>query len=261
MPVIRQPAVAGTFYPDDSVELETVIKNFIANNQKTGPVPKAIIAPHAGYIYSAPVAASVYSIFQNASNDIRKIVIFGPAHRLPFDGLAIPSVEQFATPLGTIALDTMSLKTLEDNQLAIVLDKAHEYEHCLEVQLPFLQTLFDSFTLTPVLVGHCDASRVEQALELLWGDQQTLIIISSDLSHYHSYEDAKVLDQRATLAIEQLDSDTLDANLACGSIAINGLLKVAKKHRLKAETIDVRNSGDTAGPQEQVVGYGAYAFR
>ncbi len=260
MTAVRYPAVAGMFYPDDPVELDEMVRTFLTATEVEGPVPKAVIAPHAGYVYSGPVAASVYRLLIPAKDIIKRVVLLGPAHRVPFRGVAVPSVDFFITPLGTVAVDKEAIAAIADLPFVHVSDVPHEPEHSLEVHLPFLQEVLEDFKVIPIVVGDAAPEEVAQVLERLWGGPETLIVVSSDLSHYYDYDTARKLDQATSRAIEALDPTRLSYESACGRIPVAGLLLAARKHGLKARTVDLRNSGDTAGPKDQVVGYGAYAF-
>ena len=260
MTTIRPAAVAGQFYPDDADELQAQLGEFLAAVHASGARPKAIIAPHAGYVYSGPVAASVYARVQPYANEITRVILLGPSHRVRLRGLAAPSVDFFATPLGDIAIDHSALRLLTDFPFVAVSDQAHAQEHSLEVQLPFLQAILAEFTLVPLVVGEATAQEVAQVLERLWGGAETLIVISSDLSHYHDYATAQRLDAATSQAIEQLRFEDLNYDSACGLNPVSGLLYIARQRGLHARAIDVRNSGDTAGPRDQVVGYGAYVI-
>lgn len=256
---IRTPAVAGSFYPADHEQLRNMIKGFLNQIEIVEDIlPKAIIVPHAGYIYSGAIAACAYARLLTARTTICKVVLLGPSHRLPFTGLAASSASHFATPLGTIPLDTATIKKLSSLPQVIMLDKAHTYEHSLEVQLPFLQEIFEDFSLIPLLTGDINPQQVAEVLETVWGGDETIVVISSDLSHYHDYKTARQLDQLTSKAIENLRFEEIRPEHACGCNSIKGLLYFAKQHHLHAKTIDLRNSGDTAGPRHQVVGYGAY---
>ncbi len=260
---IRQPAVAGSFYPASRGELEPMLEQLL-NEAGQAPefnlAPKAIIAPHAGYVYSGPIAASAYRSLNSISHLINRVVLLGPSHHLPFYGLASSRASHFATPLGLIPLDRASLETLGTLSQVNVNDDAHTPEHSLEVQLPFLQTILDEFVLVPLLVGDANEVAVAEVLEMLWGDRHTLIVISSDLSHYLDYASAQQRDQHTSRAIEMLNPTLINYEDACGRKPVNGLLHIAKRHAMHVETVDLRNSGDTAGSRDQVVGYGAYLF-
>lgn len=260
MATVRNPAVAGTFYPADAQKLRTMVTDYLKTAKASGPPPKAIIAPHAGYIYSGPVAASAYAHLAEARGTIKRVVLLGPAHRVAFEGLAASSAEAFATPLGTVPVDRQALAQVLTLPQAQVLDEAHAFEHSLEVHLPFLQAVLDDFTLVPLAVGEATPEEVGEVLEALWGGPETLIVISSDLSHYYDYETAKKLDLATSRAIERLRPQDIPYEHACGRNPVNGLLWVARRRGLCARTVDLRNSGDTAGPRDQVVGYGAYIF-
>ncbi|MEE9158877.1 MAG: AmmeMemoRadiSam system protein B [Gammaproteobacteria bacterium] len=260
MATVRTPAVAGMFYPAKATELETMVGRYLGAASVSGPVPKAIIAPHAGFIYSGPVAASAYVRIAPARDTITRVILLGPAHRVTVAGLALPSVDSLATPLGNVSVDKKAVAMIADLPQVKVMDAAHESEHSLEVHLPFLQTVLTQFALVPLAVGQASPVDVGEVLERLWGGPETLIVISSDLSHYHDYDTARRLDSATSRAIEQLRPEDIQYDHACGRIPINGLLHVARKRGMSVTTIDLRNSGDTAGPRDQVVGYGAYVF-
>ena len=258
---IRSTAVAGTFYPNNPNELHTDVEGLLKHAEGSPEQPKAIIAPHAGYIYSGPIAARAFASIYKQYPTINRIVLMGPAHRVAFQGVAASSSDYFATPLGEVPVDHASLQPCIENGIVKYFDSAHEQEHCLEVQLPFLQEVFDQFfEIIPLLVGDAESSQVGNVLRALWGGAETLIVISSDLSHYHDYETAKKIDSRTTALIEQFQGEQLDYDSACGRLPIQGLLLVAKEQGLHCKTLDQRNSGDTAGPHDRVVGYGAYVF-
>lgn len=257
---VRKPAVAGAFYPDDPRELEAAVKGYLATAEASGPAPKAMIAPHAGYIYSGPIAATVYARLEQARDRITRVVLLGPAHTVPLAGLALSETEAFLTPLGEVPVDTQAVALIRDLPQVTVMEGAHLREHSLEVQLPFLQEVLADFAIVPLAVGDATPEEVAEVLELLWGGPETLILVSSDLSHYHDYETARRLDQATSRAIEALEPEAIGYEQACGRVPINGLLTVARRLDLKAETIDLRNSGDTAGSHREVVGYGAYVF-
>lgn len=260
MPQIRPPAVAGTFYPMDPRQLRSMVQAMLAEPKAEAASPKAIIAPHAGYVYSGPIAASAYARLRAGRDTIRRVVLLGPSHRVAFQGLAVSSAEAFATPLGTVPLDRETIAALLQLPFVHRLDQAHTLEHSLEVHLPFLQEVLANFSLVPILVGEADPNQVAQVLDELWNGDETLIVVSSDLSHYHEYATARRMDQATSRAIEALRPEDIDYEDACGRLPVSGLLIAARKHGLKGRTIDLRNSGDTAGPKESVVGYGAYVF-
>ena len=258
---VRKPAVAGLFYPADAQELRTQVQHYIEQvGADNAPVPKAIIAPHAGYIYSGPVAGSVYARLKKAAGRIRRVVLLGPAHRVAVRGLALSSAKSFLTPLGTVPVDQEIAEALLALPQVSINDATHADEHSLEVHLPFLQEVLGEFSLVPLVVGNATAGEVAEVLESVWGGDETLIVISSDLSHYLDYDTASALDRRTSDAIESLDFEKITYDQACGRIPVSGLLQVARKKGLHGKTIDLRNSGDTAGPRDRVVGYGAYVF-
>lgn len=261
MTYVRAAAVAGMFYPDDEVTLRRMVRDFLDHSISSGQPPKAIIAPHAGYIYSGPIAASAYHLLESCRDQIKRVVLLGPSHRVPLIGLAASSAESFSTPLGNVRLDQSLISELSQLPQVKVLDEAHMMEHSLEVHLPFLQSIFDDFLLVPLVVGDASPSEVCEVLEKAGLDEHTLIVISSDLSHYHDYETARKMDNETSHAIEELNGSKIGYDNACGRAPVNGMLMLARKLGLKSETVDLRNSGDTAGPRDQVVGYGAYVFR
>ena len=260
MSKVRHPAVAGAFYPGDPRELSRILDEYLAEAKTDALPPKALIAPHAGYIYSGPVAATVYARLKNARQPITRVILLGPSHRVPFLGLAVPSADYFETPLGTVPIDRELIERILPLSQVYQMDQAHAYEHSLEVQIPFLQKTLGEFALVPLVVGDATGAEVAEVLEELWGGPETLIVISSDLSHYLDYQSAKDIDTVTSKAIEGLHGEALEYNQACGRIPVQGLLIEAQRHGLHAKTLDLRNSGDTAGPRDHVVGYGAYAI-
>ncbi len=261
---VRHPAVAGLFYPDDPQDLDRAVDGYLHHAKppadEAAP-PKAVIVPHAGYIYSGPVAASVYARLGPVREAIRRVVLIGPAHRVPLSGLAVSGAEAFITPLGPVPVDQASVEAILALPQVQVLDAAHQDEHSLEVHLPFLQRVLDRFAIVPLVAGRASPEQVAEVLDRLWGGDETLILISSDLSHYHDYDTARRLDAATSRAIEALRPEDIGPPDACGCVAIGGLLRVAERLGLCARTIDLRNSGDTAGPRDRVVGYGAYLFQ
>ena len=262
----RPPAVAGMFYPGDPASLRDDLATCLAT---VAPAPtlwaaapgllKAIIVPHAGYIYSGATAGKAYALLAPLAGRIRRVVLLGPCHRVSVRGLAAPTVQAFATPLGSIALDRAALDGLADLPQVLASDAAHAEEHSLEVQLPFLQTVLGEFQLVPLAVGQTGAREVAQVIDRLWGGPETLIVISSDLSHFHGYAEARKIDGATAehiLALEQLTS----FEQACGALPINGLLAVAKQRGLSIERVAQCNSGDTAGDKSRVVGYASFAL-
>ncbi|MGE5096062.1 MAG: AmmeMemoRadiSam system protein B [Betaproteobacteria bacterium] len=262
MPAIRPAAVAGSFYPGEPSALASEVASYLAD---AGPAPararapKAIIAPHAGYVYSGPIAATIYARLEPLRGRVRRVVLAGPAHRVYVDGVAIPSVGAFDSPLGPVPLDQEAIGTLRSLPFAEVSDRAHAMEHSLEVHLPFLQSVLGDFSLVPVVVGDASPAQMAQLFDLLWGGEETLIVVSSDLSHYLPYDAARARDRDTAEAILHLEPRLVPEE-ACGCAPINGLLRAARAHGLVPEQVDLRNSGDTAGDRGRVVGYGAFAF-
>ena len=258
---IREPAVAGLFYPDNPVQLQQQLEQFMQAGSVAPEHPKALIVPHAGYVYSGPVAASAYRLLAGMRGQITRVVLLGPAHRVAFHGLAATGMTHFSTPLGLVKIDRDAVQSLLSLPQVQVIEQAHREEHSLEVQLPFLQSVLgDTFSLVPLVVGEADGKSVAEVIEALWGGPETLILISSDLSHYHDYATAQRLDSATSRAIEQLDAGAIGYDQACGRNPVSGLLLAARHHHLRAHLLDQRNSGDTAGGRDRVVGYGAYAF-
>ncbi|MHB1069736.1 MAG: AmmeMemoRadiSam system protein B [Gemmatimonadaceae bacterium] len=261
MTTVRRAAVAGMFYPNNSTELEQTLTDLLAHPEGaalTRP-PKALIVPHAGYIYSGPVAASAYAQLASLRGRIRRVVLLGPAHYAYVRGLALPEAEVFRTPLGEVPLDRKGMRQLDALSQVVRSAEAHHKEHSLEVQLPFLQHVLGVFELLPLAVGEASAEEVAEVLEAVWGGDETLIVISSDLSHFLTDTLARRMDKETVAEIVALNSH-IDAERACGATPINGLLLAAKRHGLRAVTLDVRNSSQTAGDPDRVVGYAAFAF-
>jgi len=256
MTTVREPAVAGTFYPNDAATLSTLISTYLDGEAGLN-CPKAIIAPHAGYIYSGAIAGEVYRKLGSAHDKIKRVVLLGPSHRVAFKGMAVPLSTSFRTPLGDIPVDSESIQQIVDGTSVGYLDEAHREEHSLEVHLPFLQHALDDFTLVPIVVGDASKESVAAVLEKLWGGDETIVVISTDLSHFETYDTANSLDENTTKKIMMLDA-TLNGDEACGCRPVNGLLHYIKTHGLAIETVNVKNSGDTAGDKRRVVGYGAW---
>lgn len=256
--MIRNPAVAGMFYPADPHRLQAQIQQMLAQSDPPPIRPKALIVPHAGYIYSGQVAAQAYRLLQQYPQ-ICRVVLLGPAHRVYVPGLAVSSATAYTTPLGTIPVAVDAVGEILGLSQVQVSDLAHAPEHSLEVQLPFLQSVLENFQLVPILVGDADAPQTAAVIEQLWGDDGTLILVSSDLSHFHPYREAQQIDRATGDAILRM-SEALVGEQACGCHAINGLMHSARQHRMKITELAICNSGDTAGDKERVVGYGAYAL-
>lgn len=261
MALIRAPAVAGMFYPEDPLQLQEQLDVFLADGHPASEHPKALIVPHAGYIYSGPVAASAYRLLKPLRGTIERVVLLGPSHRVAFAGIAATRMEYFSTPIGLVRIDREAVEQILTLPQVRVIEDAHREEHSLEVQLPFLQSVLgQDFGLVPLVVGDAAGESVAEVIETLWGGSETLILISSDLSHYNDYETARRLDEVTSRAIESLDPQSIHYQDACGRNPVNGLLVAAGHHHLHATRLDLRNSGDTAGSRDRVVGYGAYAF-
>ena len=260
---VRPPAVAGTFYPDDPVRLLDLLRSCFADAvtpaASAGP-PRALVVPHAGLVYSGPVAASAYLRLGAARDAIRRVVLLGPSHRVPLRGIGLTSATGWRTPLGSVPIDHRHDDRLLAHAFVAIHDEAHAPEHSLEVQLPFLQAVLDEFELLPLIVGRADADQVAAVIEAVQAGDDTVVLVSTDLSHYHRYADAQRLDSRTAAAIvARRDGEIADLD-ACGARPLRGLLRTAVAHDLEVEQIDLRNSGDTAGDRSRVVGYGAFAL-
>jgi len=258
---VRPAAVAGMFYPGEADALRAAIAGLMASARATaGGTPKAIIVPHAGYIYSGEIAASAYKRLLPDAEQISRIVLMGPAHRVFVRGLAAPSVAAFATPLGPIAVDQQAIASLVDLPQVVVSDEAHALEHSLEVQLPFLSRVAPRARIVPFAIGKTTTREVAEVIARLWGGPETRFVISSDLSHFQSYAAAQKSDHATAALIERFEGERIDHDHACGANAIAGILAHARGLGLSIERLDLRNSGDTAGPRDRVVGYGAWVI-
>lgn len=264
---IRQPAVAGSFYPAEPGVLAAEVDRYLtagrarlANAGAEVGKPKAIIAPHAGYIYSGPIAGTAYAAAAPHGTEVERVVLLGPAHRAYVDGLAATTADFFATPLGKVPVDRAAVSRALGFPQVTVSDAAHAAEHSLEVHLPFLQRVFPRATVVPFAVGGAPYAAVAEVIDALWGGGETLVVVSSDLSHYFDYATANRLDATTARAIEDLRPEALGSESACGRIPAGGLLLTARRRGLRARLLDLRNSGDTAGGRDEVVGYGAFVF-
>ena len=258
---VRAPAVAGAFYPASAEALQLEVTRLLGSAPRParGARPKALIAPHAGYVYSGLTAAHAYRELAPWRDAISRVILLGPAHRVHVSGLALPTAEAFSTPLGTIPLDRAAMALIRRLPQVCTSDEAHAWEHSLEVHLPFLQQMLSAFTLVPLAVGIAAPAQVAEVLNLLWGGDETLILVSSDLSHYLTYPQAQKVDKRTTHSILDL-LPYLNHQQACGATPVNGLLLEARARGLSPKLLDQRNSGDTAGDRNRVVGYASFAF-
>ena len=247
------------FYPDDAGELRAMACEFIGQAAPSGLEPRAAVSPHAGYIYSGPIAGHVFRALRNLEDTVKRVLLLGPAHRVRVRSLAACSWDAFATPLGEVPIDQPGRAALAELPQVQVFDQAHLLEHSLEVQLPFLQCTFADFSIIPLAVGAATAEEISEVMDRVAGPE-TLILVSSDLSHYHPYKDAQALDAETSRAIERLAGEEIQEHQACGVRPIQGLLSYARRHGLTGRTICLANSGDTAGSHDEVVGYGAYVF-
>lgn len=261
MTVIRPAAVAGMFYPAGRAELTDMIAEMLMAARDTVPAeapnPKSIIAPHAGYIYSGPVAALAYARLTSPS--IERIVLLGPTHRVAVRGIALPGADAFATPLGEVVVDPDGVQALAGHPLVVTSPRVHSQEHSLEVHLPFLQTVAPHAPVLPLAVGDAAATEVADVLDLVWGWEETVVVVSSDLSHYLTHEDAVAVDDVTITQILALDG-TIDHTRACGASPVNGLLEAARRREMSTELLGRATSGDTAGGKDRVVGYASFAL-
>ena len=258
---VRPPEVAGAFYPSDAGACADLVTRCLEDARPAPPgEPKVIVVPHAGHVYSGPIAGTAYAPLAKRSDRITRVVMLGPAHRVGFAGVATTAAHAWASPLGTVPVDWPAMKPLLTRSGFRVADAAFEREHCLEVQLPFLQRVLDGFSIVPVLVGDASQDEVASVLEALWGGPETLILISTDLSHFHDYDAARRLDGETTRRIELMQPKEIDGERACGYRGLGGALKRAQELDLRITALDVRNSGDTSGTKDRVVGYGAFAM-
>lgn len=259
MSIVRPPAVAGMFYPAEPKQLAYDVQQLLVGARPFDLMPKALIVPHAGYIYSGAIAATAYATLRPYASRISRVVLLGPTHRVAVRGLALPGVDAFDTPLGRVMLDSTTACAITHFPQVSVNAQAHALEHSLEVQLPFLQSVLSDFTLLPLAVGLASAEEVAEVLEAVWGGEETLIVISSDLSHYLPYATAQRVDGETAQSILKLHQPIAHDH-ACGGTPISGLIVAARNHHLKPHLLDLRNSGDTAGSRDNVVGYAAFAF-
>ena len=270
MVTVRHAAVAGSFYPDNKQQLSAEIDDFLTPPPLSSDVPKVLIVPHAGYYYSGQVAGKAYchlkNIIENTDKNISRVILLGPSHKVALHGCAVPSCDEFCTPLGSITIDKEACKNLAEKKLAQVNDLSHQWEHSLEVQLPFLQKSLAAFTLIPIVVGDCQPEEVKLLLNTLLNQQNqekktnnssTLIVISTDLSHYHQYDSARVIDDNTIARILTLQTN-IEAESACGCHALNGLLSLAAEKSWQAILVNKTNSGDVSGNKSRVVGYASF---
>jgi MEMO1 family protein len=262
MIAVRPAAVSGMFYPADAVALRAQVRACLGEPlaNGSGMPPKMLVVPHAGFVYSGPVVGCAYACLQPWGGRIRRVVLLGPSHRVAVRGLALPTVDAFETPLGRVPIDRAACDALAGLPQVVQDDRPHAREHSLEVQLPFLQSVLSArFTLLPLAVGEASAEDVAEVIEQVWGGDETLIVVSSDLSHYLPYEHARATDRTTAARMVGLATD-LDPYEACGARALNGAMAAARRHGLQARLLDLRNSGDTAGDHRRVVGYAALAL-
>jgi AmmeMemoRadiSam system protein B len=261
MAEFRPPAVAGSFYPRNPAELRTAVRGYVDEaHADTSPSARAIIAPHAGYVYSGPIAGSAFAPLAALRGRVSRVVVLGPSHRVAFEGLAVPQASAFETPLGVVRVDEDARAALLALPQVVASDRAHAAEHSVEVELPFVQEVLGDVAIVPLVAGDATDTEAAEALECLWGDPGTCVVVSSDLSHYHLYETARRLDSETARAIEHLSPEDVGDEQACGRVGVRALLLLARRHGLRPKTLDLRNSGDTAGTRDRVVGYGAFAF-
>lgn len=256
---IRQPACAGRFYSADETELRGDVERFLTRPDQE-PAPRAVIAPHAGYPFSGPVAGQSFGALSAQKASVERVVVVGPSHFVGFEGLSVSPHDVFRTPLGDVPVDTDEVGALIDDGLARASEEPHSREHSLETHLPFLQCIFDDFSIVPVVTGRAEGNAVARVLERYWDDESTVISVSSDLSHFLDYEQARDVDEKTAERIEHLQPDEIGPDQACGFVAVRGLLELAAAHGLSVERLTLCNSGDTAGDKDRVVGYGAWTI-
>jgi AmmeMemoRadiSam system protein B len=258
---VRPAAVAGRFYPGDAATLQATVDDELAHAPVwSGPVPQALVVPHAGYVYSGPIAATGYATLAAARDVIRRVVLLGPAHYVGFDGVAVSSADAFATPLGDVRIDPELRERVLGLAGVRVHDAAHGPEHSLEVHLPFLQRALADFTVLPLVVGHAATDTVAAVIAAVWNPPDTIVVVSTDLSHYLDHDAAARRDRATAAAVVNGDVDEIAPDDACGAYPLRGLLEAARDRDLTVELLDLRNSGDTAGPRDRVVGYAAFAL-
>jgi len=267
---IRHPAVASMFYPGKPADLLNSVRKYLSDADAEQSTVKfkndensvrALIVPHAGYIYSGKIAASAYQLLQRNKYHFKRVLLLGPAHRLCLQGAAFPNEEVFETPLGSIILDKTRMKKLAAEFSWISFnEKAHAEEHSLEVQLPFLQETIADFELLPLVVGEMDSLQIAEMIQQFSTDLETLIVISTDLSHFHNYQTAYEKDALTANAIELLEPQKISSEDACGVYPLRGALVAALQNKWKIHRMGLCNSGDTTGDYGRVVGYGAWAL-
>lgn len=261
---VRRAAVAGLFYPAEREELAATVERYLedaAREAPGSPVPvTALVVPHAGYVYSGPVAARAYAKLCALKGRVRRVVLIGPAHFVSVSGLAVPRAEVFECPLGAFPVDRAAIESVAHLPDVRVSDAPHAPEHSLEVQLPFLWACLGKVPLVPLVVGDAGPAAVSDVLARLWRDPETLLVVSTDLSHYQSYREARRRDTATAAAIEVLDHTSFGPEAACGYRGLAGAMVLARQRELAVHRLDLRNSGDTAGPRDRVVGYGAWAL-
>lgn len=262
----RTTAVAGLFYPENPAKLKQQVQNFLqqvaqdsaASNKEKQAL--ALIVPHAGYIYSGLTAAYAYQEIIPNADLIKRVILLGPSHHVAFNGMAVPDVSSFTTPLGKIPLDNNEIQYLIDEHQLLLSNQAHQQEHSLEVQLPFLQSIINNFELVPIVVGKSSTKSIANVLHRYINHPGNLIVISTDLSHFHEYSIARLHDQNTSEKIIHFKYNELDYDDACGRLPLAGMLQLAQQEHLSIQQLDIRNSGDTAGDKQRVVGYGAWSF-
>lgn len=256
---VRPAAQAGRFYPSAPSALRKTVEACLSGARSGGvPSSKVLVAPHAGYVYSGPIAGSAFAAWTGAAGVIRRVVVIGPSHFTDFHGVALPAARAMATPLGKVEIDAEGVEALRECPAVRVLPEAHSPEHCVEVELPFLQVVLGEFTVVPLVVGRASDAEVEEVFRRLWGGPETGWVVSSDLSHYLPLEDARALDAATAGAVERGNPEILTARHACGYRPLRGLLRRIRALGGTMRTVDLRTSGDTAGPRDAVVGYGAF---
>ncbi len=256
---VRAAAVAGTFYPADPQRLAHDVDAYVGP-ASPAPAPKALIGPHAGYVYSGPIAGQGYARLGRARGQVNRVVLVGPAHFVALTGLAVSAADRWVTPLGAVDIDDAARRAVLEMPGVVLADEPHAREHSLEVHVPFLQRVLGSFRLLPIVVGRASPEDVAAVLDTVWGGPETLVVVSTDLSHYHDDETARMLDRRTAAAVVAGRVDDIGADAACGALPVRGLLVAGRRHGLRTELVDLGTSADTGGPGDRVVGYGSFAL-
>jgi len=257
---LRIPAHAGQYYPADAGFLEKVVDEYLTDGGTVSEIPKAVIAPHAGFIHSGRIAGKAFAVWKAQEVRARRVVLIGPSHYYDFPGIALPDSTRFQTPLGEVQVDPAADDLKRKFRYVRVFEAAHYPEHALEVLLPFLQRAVPGAKIVPLITGRTEMSQVSAVIEEIWGGADTLLVISSDLSHNHPYEIAQKVDRQTARAIVEFDFSRLTADQACAYQAMRGFLKAAIRKEMRCSLLELRNSADASGDMSLVTGFGAFHF-